>query len=260
VVDFLDLRTLEGEEDLLIHVERCLSADLARIEAEADDLGVRCTHSFVRGKPWYEVVRYCTKWSADLLMLSPKRATLSVGDRLLHGSTASRLLRKAPCPVWVVAPSEALGITKVLALVDRSPISARVVAAAELVAKAFEAGKLALHCLDYPDDIALHHLPGARQALLLHHLSQRDRARAELNELTGGEAAGWKILLDDKWVVRRVPELVAEHGINLVVMGSLSQGKIAGLLLGTTAGRILERSNVSTLVLRPEGWVSPVRF
>jgi universal stress protein E len=260
VVDFLDLRTLEGDEEILIHVEGSLEGELAQIEAEARNLDVRCSHTFVRGKPWYELTRQAANWPADLLMVSAQRETLSVGDRLLHGSTAARTLRKAPCPVWVVAPREARGITKVLALIDRSPVSRRVVEAANLVANAFDAGKVALHCLDYPDDIVLHRLPDAYRAMRQHHLSERDRARAQLNELTGGETAGWQVLLDDTWVVRRVPELVAELQVDLVVMGSLSRGNVAGLLLGTTAGRLLERCKVSTLVLRPPGWSSPVQF
>ena len=260
VVDFLDLRTVEGEQDLLTHVESSLNDQLAKIEADAAALGVTCSHTFVRGKPWYELIRHASTWEADLLMVSPQRETLSIGDRLLHGSTTSRILRKAPCAVWVVAPGEARGITKVLALIDRSPISARVTQAANVVADAFDAQKVALHCLDYPDDIILHRLPNAHRAMRQHHFTERDRARAELVELTGGEEQGWKVLLDDKWVVRRVPEIVAEVGASLVVMGSLSQGNVAGLLLGTTAGRILERTEVSTLVLRPEGWTSPVKF
>ena len=66
--------------------------------------------------------------------------------------------------------------------------------------------------------------------------------------------------LSDDWVVRVAPKYVERHGIDLVVLGGLSYPRLKGVLLGTTAERILERTPVATWLIRPDGWQSPVEF
>ncbi|HEX6885840.1 MAG TPA: universal stress protein, partial [Planctomycetota bacterium] len=43
-----------------------------------------------------------------------------------------------------------------------------------------------------------------------------------------------------------------------LVMGSVSRGGIAGLLLGNTAERLLDRVSCSLLTIKPQDFVSPV--
>ena len=53
-------------------------------------------------------------------------------------------------------------------------------------------------------------------------------------------------------------DFVVGEGIDLVVMGTVARGGIAGLLIGNTAERILRKLPCSVLAVKPDGFVSPV--
>ena len=53
---------------------------------------------------------------------------------------------------------------------------------------------------------------------------------------------------------------VVAEGIDLVVMGSVGRSGLSGMLIGNTAERILRKLPCSVLVVKPDGFVSPVRL
>lgn len=55
-----------------------------------------------------------------------------------------------------------------------------------------------------------------------------------------------------------IPEFVVAEGVDLVVMGTVARGGIAGLLIGNTAERMLRKLPCSVLAVKPEGFVCPV--
>ena len=55
-----------------------------------------------------------------------------------------------------------------------------------------------------------------------------------------------------------ISRYVEDHGIDLVVMGTVARTGIAGLLIGNTAERVLQRLRVSVLATKPAGFTSPV--
>ena len=255
VIDFVDRRVLRGAPELEQEVCNQLEPQLAAL---AEGCGVPASHGFRFGVPWREIAREVHEHAADLLVISPKRQ-LALGGRLLFGHTAWRLVRHAPAAVMVVHPEarpEGPGIDKALALVDRTDVSARVLAATDMVADVAEAERHVLTCLDYPDDIAMRQLVRAKEALAKYHADEEQKARAYLDEATAGLPGRWRAHLGDDWVVRYAPKLAEEEGIDLVVIAAVSKPRLAGLLLGTTAEKLLERLSVSCLVVRPEGWVS----
>ena len=59
------------------------------------------------GTPWKEIIMSAREWPADLIVAGTHgRSGLT---RLLCGSTAEGVVRRAPCPVIVVAPTAATG-------------------------------------------------------------------------------------------------------------------------------------------------------
>ena len=57
---------------------------------------------------------------------------------------------------------------------------------------------------------------------------------------------------------RIIQEAVTHLDPDLLVMGTISRGGIAGLLIGSTAERMLDRVDCSILAVKPAGFVSPV--
>jgi nucleotide-binding universal stress UspA family protein len=259
VVDFLD-RELTDAAQVHPVIQQALEGAMAELCKHAEARGVRASHALVAGKPWYELLREAHGWNADLLVISPRRDHVGFGQRIVHGSSARRLIRKAPCPVWVVDPNRELGVRRVLALVDGSEVSRRVMSSAAALADAAGAERVALRCLDYPQDIALRRLPGAQQVLQRYHDEVRGRALAQLEQLAAEVGGDWTTKLNEDWVVRVAPGLIAELDIDVVVLGCRSAVGLAGVLLGSTAEQLLERVAVSAWIARPDDWRSPVEF
>jgi nucleotide-binding universal stress UspA family protein len=247
VVDWIDARAGASERDIIEIVAHELVEDWAELRREAGARMVSMSHELCRGKPPDELLSAAREWEADVITISPRREAVSGLGRVLHGSTATRVLKGATCPVWVV-DSHAGEVEKVLALVDRSPASPGVVEAASMLADVYGAERHALCCLDYPGDIALHRLPRAREEIERYHREVRDEAFHDLEKLTAGDAA-WKLTLGADWVVRQAPTLIADRGIDLVVLAGNSKPRLAGALIGTTAQRLLERIEASVWVV-----------
>lgn len=55
-----------------------------------------------------------------------------------------------------------------------------------------------------------------------------------------------------------IPSFIAEHKIDVLVMGTVARTGIAGFIIGNTAENILQKIDCSLLALKPPGFVSPV--
>jgi nucleotide-binding universal stress UspA family protein len=257
VVDWLMDGSAADSVGIVTNVREALNVDLRGLTQQAEALGVRVEQVFNEGKPWRELLRFAREWEADVIAVSPHREMLSVPGRIFHGSTTTRVLKHSPIPVWVVTPGFQ-GVARILALVDQGPASAKVIEATRALAEIYGAERYALSCLAYPDDMALHRLPSALEAIHRYHREVRDDAHAALTQLVGEDERGkWELLLGDDWVVRLAPKVIADKAIDLVVLGGISKPRLAGALLGTTAQRLLERVAVSTWVVRPDGRPEP---
>lgn len=253
VVDWLPER--EDGPSIVEAVREQLREDLEAIGREAESRGVPFRHEMRLGHPWRQLLAFADEQDADVVALSPRsERRKSLGSRIFHGSTASQVLKHATRPVWIVEP-DSDAPRRILALLDLTLMSERVVAAARTLAGLYGADLLALACLDYPGDIALHRLPRAREAIRKYHGEVRAKARERLESLTGDDPS-WQLLLGEDWVVRLAPRLIEDRHIDLVVMGAVSKPRLAGLL-GTTAQRLLDHVSVSTWVIRPERQGAP---
>jgi nucleotide-binding universal stress UspA family protein len=66
----------------------------------APDKSIECAFEIVDGFPGEEIVRVATEDNCDLIVMSTHGRT-GLG-RLLTGSVAEEVLRKAPCPVLTI--------------------------------------------------------------------------------------------------------------------------------------------------------------
>lgn len=123
VIDFIDERLGEERDKVDGPVKRALRDAL---EALANTTAAKTEIVFRRGKPWRQLIADAQEWGADLVAVSPRRESLGLTDRIFHGSTAARVLRRSPTSVWVVDREAHTPIKNVLALVDGSAVSKRV--------------------------------------------------------------------------------------------------------------------------------------
>ena len=57
-----------------------------------------------------------------------------------------------------------------------------------------------------------------------------------------------------------IPQFARDNAVDLIVMGTVALTGIAGLLIGSTAERLLRHVECSLLTVKPEEFVSPVKL
>ncbi len=247
-VDGVDAESLAGT------LRDYMAGELEDLAADGRRQGVDVSWGIGRGEPWKELLREAHTWKADLVVVSPHRQGGRWLERLVHGSTVRRLLRKSELPVLVSHPDSAVSLERIVALVDDSPTAAAIVAATRWLAEQSGATPYLLHCLEYPMDFSLHHLPDPTEAIARYHQQVRRKAEALVDALLGDDRDAWTVLLEEGRPEVVTTRVVRHHRIDLAVLASSSERGVATVLLGTTAEAILSHADVSTLVLRPQSW------
>ncbi len=182
-------------------------------------------------------------------------------------ATIRQLLRKCPCPVWVIRPTRAR-IQRVLAAVNPDPAEASLNhTILELAASMNElyGGELHVgHAWELYGEgtmrssVMMHIPPGEIDELLD---EERDRHRRALQGLLASSKtaeAPWQTHLEKGRPGEIIPALVAKHRINLLVVGTVAKAGIAGLVIGNTAEQVLDEVGCSVVALKPSTFVSPV--
>jgi len=210
-----------------------------------------------RDRAWMELIRTVQRGRADLVVVG--RHDSSEGGAYL-GGVSKKLLRKCPCPVWVVKPEGRVDPQAVVAATDLTAVGDLAV---ELAASVAELTGGELH--------VVHAWPLPLRLPVSSELELPSATREEILQLERAAEARFKERLGARHLVRAphthlacgapsvvVRDLVERVGAELLVMGSVSRGGIAGLLLGNTAERLLDRVPCSLLTIKPGDFVTPV--
>jgi nucleotide-binding universal stress UspA family protein len=215
--------------------------------------------SVVEGRPWLELIRAVLRGEADLVVVG-KRNRAGDDERRL-GSVAVKLLRKCPVPVWVVHPEREPVAERVLAATDLTAVGDRALEYAAWIADASGAALHVLHAYQVPLELQLE--GGVSEQRYVEGLRALERdARAHIEQTLARTRFRGPVELH---VGRDAPARAIRHAAqrlrpDLLVMGTLSRTGVAGLLVGNTAERMLDRVECSLLTIKPEGFVSPVRL
>lgn len=225
--------------------------DAAR--SELAEAGVATGVEITEDPAWLALARTALSAPADLVLAAKRSRAPSDGRTL--GSVATKLLRKCPTPVWLVKVDTPPPPRKLLAASDGADVGRSVVDLAAKLAKESGASLDVVHALQLPMTVQL----AGDEAIARWH--EQERARASEEIASQAEAAG---LAEAKCHVgltsptHAVLEGARVCEADLVVMGTIARGGIAGLLLGNTAERLLGRLNVPLLVLKPADFVCPI--
>jgi nucleotide-binding universal stress UspA family protein len=89
-----------GFTDLEDELEKRGGEQLDRLVKSTVPKGISVKKIISRGKPFYEINRYAKKRKIDLIIIATHGHTGM--ENILFGSTAEKVVRKAPCPVLIV--------------------------------------------------------------------------------------------------------------------------------------------------------------
>ena len=217
------------------------------------------------GSGWTELIRQSLRDKSDLILIGTRdRKGL---DWMLFGSTAVKVIRRSPCPVWVAKPQEEPSNLRILVASDLKPVSEEALRLVAQLAQATPATIHLLHVVDFPlDRFWSTGLPDAKE------LAYRQRVRQDaVKELeaqidrSGARQLSYPVqvhLIDEPGCLadEGVLRFINKNQIDLLVMGTLGRSGIAGVMIGNTAERILPELRCSLLAVKPKDFVSPVKL
>lgn len=127
------------------------AAKLLRVLVEqARSKGIEATDRMALGKGWLELVRQALRDHHDLMVIGTRdRRGL---EWMLFGSTAVKVVRRCPCPVWVVKPEGEPSSLKILVDSALDPVAENGLRLAAELARATPSEIHLLHAVDFPLD------------------------------------------------------------------------------------------------------------
>lgn len=222
------------------------------------------------GKPFIEIIRAVLRRQHDLVMLIAEgRNGLK---KSLFGSTSLHLMRKCPCPVWVIKPSQTERFTRILAAVDPDPldvvrdgVNTKIMELATSLAE-LEDGELhVVHAWQLCDETARRgwqaRVPKAQVADWAGQAREAHQRRLEeLLAKYNLQEVRHRVHLVEGDAGAVIPQLAGKEQVDLIVMGTLARAGLEGYFIGNTAETVLQHAACSVLTVKPEGFVSPVKL
>jgi len=244
------------EQELVDHHWDLLKAIAAR-------RGDKVRTVLLRGsKPAISLIQEVQRDGHDLLMRS--HGTVS-SEPKPFGPTDMQLLRKCPCPVWLVGPSASPRPRRLLAAIDASSndpgeaaLNRAILDLAVTIRDLEDAQLTVLYAWSAFGYQFLERRMSAKE-LSAFTEATRAAARRDLDAFTSGLGTQVEALLMEGDPHDVIPAYAGSHSIDLVVMGTVGRSGLAGFVMGNTAERILRSLRGSVVAIKPEGFVSPVR-
>ncbi len=222
-----------------------------QIRERGIDVGSKAVWDWPRGDA---IRREAFAFGADFIILS-----FGVDSSRHIGSRGWRFLADCPLPILVVNAPPEQAYSRVVAAVDPVHAHAKpadldlaIVQAAQTVTSRSGAKLELVHCYvplarfgasaETGDRVPLN---DAEQALETSRHSALDRLAGEV----GLDAGETRLVEGDP--VGCLEHLVDEKEADLIVMGALSRGRLADLIIGSTAERLLRHANCDILLVKP---------
>lgn len=231
------------------------------------------------GTPFLEVIREVLRNGHDLVIKSPESRDWL--DRLF-GSDDMHLLRKCPCPVWLIKPTAQQAYRRILAAIDvddsypaaelkfRHMLNQQILAIASALALADFAELHIVHVwnaagegtlrgafMDMPEEKIYAYVDQVR----LQREANLDELMQEVTRHLGQDAMNYlqpQAHLVKGWARKEIPLFAERIEADIVVMGTVARTGVPGFIMGNTAETILNRIDCSVLAIKPPGFVTPV--
>ena len=237
-------------------------------------------HKVLLGTSFLEVIRAVLRNGHDLVIKCPESPSWL--DRFFSGDDM-HLLRKCPCPVWLVKPEAPGSYKRILAAVDvdesylptelatRYALNVQILEMAASLALSEFADLHVVHVWDSiyesisgfvisseisPEKEALNIEQERRQ-----HQQWLDTFLRNSGNKATRDALGYlkpQTHLIKGGARKEIPMLAKRLQIDCIVMGTVARTGVRGFIMGNTAETVLEQIDCSVLAIKPQGFVTPV--
>ena len=248
------------------------------IEPYRERLDVK--HDVLTGTSFLEIIRAVLRNGHDLVVKCPESPDWL--DRFLAGDDM-HLLRKCPCPVWLMKPETSASYQRILAAVDvgdsyppeelktRQALNTMIMELAGSMAVSEFAELHVVHAWQAIGESTLRHGAFAKQPegevnayveeVQRHHAQRLDELMRETGERLGSDAMDYlkpQLHLLKGSARKEIPALAERLQVDCIVMGTVARTGIRGFFMGNTAETILDQIDCSVLAINPPGFVTPV--
>lgn len=230
------------------------------------------------GKAFIEIIRHVIDTGCDFVVKQAE--PLSGIHRLLFASTDQHLLRKCPCPVWMLPAGASPQAKRVIAAVDVDladapepdtlmSLNRRVIQTACVIAATHGAQVTVLHAWDavgeglvwaFSSDTAPRVTADRYVTEILH---DRQQAMHRLLQAVEPDLSGTSHAALEPSLIRGTPEAVIEEqsrerAADVIVMGTVARTGLSGVFIGNTAENIINTLKCPVLAVKPNGFISPL--
>lgn len=246
-----------------------IDAHRAKLEGLAEQLKARGADvtTLVRlGRPFIQIIRAVLGDGYDLVVKSAQ-ATASAPFLL---SQDMHLLRKCPCPVWILNSRADAMARRILAAVDCTPddpvndaLNQTIMELATSLSEQDGARLDVLSVWNLPEESTLRRSRAKLSSEDIDALVARAERMSALRldnlvERFDAIADRMRVLHIKGSAAEAIPDHVHDEGIDTIVMGTVARTGIAGFFIGNTAESVLSRVACSVLTVKPQGFRSPV--
>jgi nucleotide-binding universal stress UspA family protein len=241
---------------------------------------IRIETRVLTGTPFLEVIREVLRNAHDLVIKCPESPDWL--DRLFSGDD-KHLLRKCPCPVWLVRPQTGKSFDRILAAVDvddcyptkelktRQALNEMVTELASSLAVSEFAELHVVHAWEAIGESAMRDGAFLQQPaqevdayvdqVRRHHTRLLNLFMKEASAKLGEDATEYikpQLHLPKGSARKVIPRLAKELQVDCIVMGTVARTGVPGYFMGNTAETILDQLECSVLAIKPPGFVTPV--
>ncbi|MGL5047620.1 MAG: universal stress protein [Shewanella sp.] len=228
------------------------------------------------GKTYIDIINTVQMENIDLVIkeIEPN----SWLDRLF-GSDDMHLLRKCPCPTWLMKSNEKSNYQNVMAAVNlndyenedgNNSLNQEILDLASSLALSDFASLHVVSAYDTPEAGFMSiwaEQPEKLERQLLENEYHRSRSKMAtlLDYLKSKlDKKSYDYLSPQPHLVQglaahELPQLAEKLQVDIVVMGTVARTGIPGLIIGNTAESILSKLNCSVLAIKPKGFISLVK-
>ena len=235
------------------------------------------TRKIIEGSMFPGIIIEVLRHRYDLVIKCAEEKS-SLYERVF-GSSDMHLLRKCPCPVWIMKTGDKGQYQQILAAVDveqeedeqSSGLNQQILELASSLALSEFAELHIVHAWTAWGEGLLNtpRFSLADNEEVADWVEKQRSADAEkmqqliqsLEQVLGSKTREYlkpQIHTIKGEPHRVIPQVAREIGADLVVMGTVARTGIPGLIMGNTAETILNRLDCSVLAVKPPGFISPV--
>jgi len=245
------------------------SAQLEGAISTLDNDRLEVSSKVLIGEGFVEIIQEVLRNDHDLVV---KAAESWAGvSTTWFGSNDLHLMRKCPCPVWIVKPTRGHRYERILAAVDTDPVNSEqdklnhlIMDLATSLAQKEDSELHIVHAWDLQGDdwMAVRTALSEQQIRLIkQEVCERHQVAFE-NLLANYEALDVRMskhLIEGR-AGMVIPEQARRHDAGLIVMGTVARTGLSGFIIGNTAENVLNQVNCSVMTVKPQGFETPIRL